>query len=114
MGRSAKVHKRAVCSPVHLSLVQNPHSVTKLQKKASLSAQTKTTSSAPAVHVEKTAAVASSKKKAGLKEKAAAATGKRKPGTEGRVLGGADYVDVMMGGRRKAKSEVLRLPMDED
>ncbi|CEL60213.1 hypothetical protein RSOLAG1IB_09451 [Rhizoctonia solani AG-1 IB] len=42
---------------------------------------------------------------------------KSKPSTSGRdghVLGGADYVTLMMGGRAKAKEEALKLPVDED
>jgi hypothetical protein len=30
------------------------------------------------------------------------------------VLGGADYVSLLMGGRRKAKEEAEKLPQDED
>ncbi|KAF8706666.1 hypothetical protein RHS03_04512, partial [Rhizoctonia solani] len=33
---------------------------------------------------------------------------------EGHVLGGADYVTLMMGGRAKAREEALKLPVDED
>ncbi|KAF7795360.1 hypothetical protein EIP86_006517 [Pleurotus ostreatoroseus] len=55
-------------------------------------------------------APAEQKKKAGLKAKAY----KRKPGSEGHVLGGADYVDLMMGGRRKAKGEAAKLPKDDN
>lgn len=33
---------------------------------------------------------------------------------EGPVLGGADYVTLMMGGRRKAREEAIKLPEDED
>ncbi|KAH8085406.1 hypothetical protein BXZ70DRAFT_1011851 [Cristinia sonorae] len=50
------------------------------------------------------------KKKASLKAK----TKLRKPGSEGHVLGGADYVELMMGGRRKAREEAAKLPRDED
>ncbi|KAJ3554862.1 hypothetical protein NM688_g2887 [Phlebia brevispora] len=49
------------------------------------------------------------KKKAGLKAKAH----RRKPGSEGHVLGGADYVELMMGGRRKAREEAAKLPQEE-
>ncbi|KAI0311886.1 hypothetical protein OF83DRAFT_1177140 [Amylostereum chailletii] len=89
MGRSAKLHKR--------------------NKKASTLTPTKTGGSA---QVEKTAVVASSKKKAGLKDKAAAS--KRTSGAEGHVLGEADYVGMMMGGRRKARKEAEKMPVDED
>ncbi|KAI0284031.1 hypothetical protein BGY98DRAFT_950076, partial [Russula aff. rugulosa BPL654] len=32
----------------------------------------------------------------------------------GPVLGGADYVDIMMGSRRRAREEALKLPRDTD
>ena len=48
------------------------------------------------------------KKKANLKSKAT----KRKEG-DGPVLGGADYVELMMGSRRKAREEAQKLPKDD-
>ncbi|KEP46946.1 hypothetical protein V565_174370 [Rhizoctonia solani 123E] len=33
---------------------------------------------------------------------------------EGHILGGADYVTLMMGGRAKAREEALKLPVDDD
>lgn len=45
-------------------------------------------------------------KKAGLKNKT---KGKSISDSEGGLLGGADYVSMMMGGRRKAKSEAEKL-----
>jgi hypothetical protein len=50
------------------------------------------------------------KKKSGLKAKAY----KRKPDAEGHVLGGADYVELMMGSRRKAREEAAKLPKDPE
>jgi hypothetical protein len=32
--------------------------------------------------------------------------------TGGHVLGGADYVDIMMGSRRREREEALKLPRD--
>ncbi|KZT67149.1 hypothetical protein DAEQUDRAFT_767382 [Daedalea quercina L-15889] len=46
------------------------------------------------------------KKRVGLKAKAV----KRRKHAEGPVLGGADYVDLMLGGRRKAMVEASKLP----
>ncbi|KAI0795265.1 hypothetical protein BC629DRAFT_314322 [Irpex lacteus] len=54
--------------------------------------------------------VAEQRRKAGLKAKAY----KRKPGSDGHVLGGADYVSLMMGSRRKAKEEAAKLPKDPE
>ena len=44
--------------------------------------------------------------------KAKASVTKRAPGQEGHVLGGADYVELMMGSRRKAREEAKKLPVD--
>ncbi|KAH0832097.1 hypothetical protein J3R83DRAFT_13006 [Lanmaoa asiatica] len=52
--------------------------------------------------------VQSAKKRAGLKSKAKAKSGTK--GTQGdHVLGGADYVTLLLGGRRKAAEEALKL-----
>ena len=32
----------------------------------------------------------------------------------GHVLGGADYVDIMMGSRRREREEALKLPRDTE
>lgn len=55
-------------------------------------------------------AAAASAKKRGLKAKAVST--KRGPGQEGHVLGGADYVNLMMGSRKRAKEEAMKLPVD--
>jgi hypothetical protein len=34
--------------------------------------------------------------------------------TGGHVLGGADYVDLMMGSRRREREEAMKLPRDTD
>ena len=57
------------------------------------------------------------KKRAGLKDKAkVSASARRREGGErdGPVLGGADYVELMFGGRRKAAAEAAKLPQDPD
>lgn len=48
------------------------------------------------------------KKRAGLKAKAA----RRKGPSEGHVLGGADYVELLMGSRKRAREEATKLPKD--
>jgi len=48
------------------------------------------------------------RKKAGMKSKAG------RGGARGHVLGGADYVDIMMGGRRRARAEMEKLPPPEE
>jgi hypothetical protein len=46
----------------------------------------------------------------GLKDKSGS---KRKQGaSQGNVLGGADYVSLMMGGRKKARDEAEKLPKE--
>lgn len=55
-------------------------------------------------------AAAAAAKKRSLKAKAVST--KRAPGQEGHVLGGADYVNLMMGSRKRAKEEAMKLPVD--
>ncbi|KAJ7600935.1 hypothetical protein C8J56DRAFT_21958 [Mycena floridula] len=45
------------------------------------------------------------------KKKRTLKTGSRKAG-DGPVLGGADYVSLMMGSRKRAREEALKLPVD--
>ncbi|KAK0449237.1 hypothetical protein EV421DRAFT_1780735 [Armillaria borealis] len=47
------------------------------------------------------------KKRASLKSKAG-----NKGGSNEALLGGADYVSLMMGGRKKARQEAQKLPKD--
>lgn len=54
------------------------------------------------------ASPAEQKKKAGLRAKAA----RHKGPSEGPVLGGADYVELLMGSRKRAKAEAAKLPKD--
>ncbi|KAI0338878.1 hypothetical protein BDW22DRAFT_654491 [Trametopsis cervina] len=64
----------------------------------------------PAASSTSPAAPSAQKKKAGLKAKSF----KRKGDSEGHVLGGADYVALMMGSRRKAREEAAKLPKDPE
>jgi len=50
--------------------------------------------------------VQTAKKKATQKQKAGKSAG-------GHVLGGADYVDIMMGSRKRAREEATKLPASE-
>ncbi|KAI0669141.1 hypothetical protein C8Q78DRAFT_1080443 [Trametes maxima] len=97
MGRSAKFHKR--------------------QKKTTSSAGSTTvaSSSQPAPKPKAVVAAATpaeQKKHAGLKAKARASAQKREG--DGPVLGGADYVELMFGSRRRAKAEAAKLPKDPE
>lgn len=84
MGKSAKLHKR----------------VKKIA--SSSSGGTAPTSTSAQGHAQ------TAKKRATLKEK-----GKRpNQRQDGPVLGGADYVSLMMGGRRKATEEARKLPQN--
>jgi hypothetical protein len=56
-----------------------------------------------------TVAATESAKKAVVKKKV-----KGRGGMDGHVLGEADYVTLAMGGRRRAREEAKKLPMDED
>ncbi|KAI6030897.1 hypothetical protein F5J12DRAFT_713316 [Pisolithus orientalis] len=65
-------------------------------------------SSAPA-----TTEIQSAKKRADLRSKAKNKGKSAAKGADGgHVLAGADYVTLMMGGRRKAAEEALKLPPD--
>lgn len=101
MGRSAKFLKKA-----RFHSIRAPFSLIYFPKvKKSTSGASQSTNKPTAVSV-----TAEQKKKAGLKAKAY----KRKPGSEGHVLGGADYVGLMMGGRRRAREEAAKLPQDDN
>jgi len=89
MGKSAKVHKR-------------------VSKK--LSSKTSTALTTPSASSSSTRPqVQAAKKRVGLKEK----TAKEKGPKNNRVLGGADYVTLLMGGRRKADEEAKKLPQND-
>ncbi|KAN0087610.1 hypothetical protein V8E55_006231 [Tylopilus felleus] len=99
MGRSAKLHKRVASILVLLVVVHSSRSC--VQKKATAPLQPKPV--APPVP-----SVQSAKKRAGLKSKAKA---NKHEGDH--VLGGADYVTLQLGGRRKAAEEARKLPPSE-
>ncbi|KAJ7643951.1 hypothetical protein FB45DRAFT_896503 [Roridomyces roridus] len=88
MGKSAKLHKR----PKNL-------------KKAS----TSNTAAAVVSSGGAQAQAQNSRKKAGLKQKATPKGSE----SQGHVLGGADYVSLMMGGRKRAKAEAAKLPQEQ-
>jgi len=138
MGKSAKVHKRAVrphASPWHANLGGHSHvTTTHGQKKTtgSASASASTLAAPPSqskpqsksAHQQQTA-VASAAKKSRLlkgtrgKNKAATsggssgASGGGASRSSGHVLGGADYVDIVMGSRRREREEAQKLPPRE-
>ncbi|KAJ6585219.1 hypothetical protein B0H19DRAFT_1108803 [Mycena capillaripes] len=92
MGKSAKLHKRT------------PKSLKKPTTSGASNA------AASVVGGGAQAQAQSAKKKAGLKQKA---TSKSTGGEGGHVLGGADYVSIMMGSRKKARAEAEKLPRDQ-
>ncbi|KAF7422685.1 hypothetical protein PC9H_010841 [Pleurotus ostreatus] len=90
MGRSAKVHKRVT-------------------KKTKGGASNKAVPAQGAhVHLQ------TSKKKATLKDRKVNKAKSGNGGGASGVLGGADYVTLLMGGRRKAMEEAQKLPQSED
>ncbi|CAE6442085.1 unnamed protein product [Rhizoctonia solani] len=92
MGKSAKLHKRP-------------------RKNKAISSSTlhaKSQSNAVALPPQPQPAKAKAEKAKKFKSKAATSGG------EGHVLGGADYVTLMMGGRAKAREEALKLPVDDE
>ncbi|KAG7443122.1 uncharacterized protein BT62DRAFT_935459 [Guyanagaster necrorhizus] len=85
MGRSAKFAKR-------------------MPKKLKSSALATGSSANNTSHAQQ---VQNAKKRASLKSKAV-----DRGGTNESLLGGADYVSLMMGGRKKARQEAQKLPKD--
>lgn len=100
MGKNAKVHKRLVssCNVRQVSMLM-PSAT--LQNKKAASRINSGTGGPSSSHTQ----VQVAKQKAGQKDKRNKSTRTR----EGGVLGGADYVSLMMGGRRKAKKEAQKL-----
>ncbi|KAH7914285.1 hypothetical protein BJ138DRAFT_1057343 [Hygrophoropsis aurantiaca] len=103
MGRAAKVCKR-VKKAALLTPNQNTSKTTMHQPKQSSSAN------------DAISAAQAAKKRTDLKEKAKSrATVRRGQHKDaGRVLGGADYVTLLMGSRKKAAAEGLKLPQEPD
>ncbi|VDC02378.1 unnamed protein product [Peniophora sp. CBMAI 1063] len=98
MGRAAKLCKRTKKAPSTTS------GASKNSTSAAPTSKPKTKATESAVEL--------ARKQAGLKAKAAAY--KRKPGAEGPVLGGADYVSAMFGGRRRVREEAEKMPLDDE
>ncbi|KAI6147150.1 hypothetical protein BKA82DRAFT_163419 [Pisolithus tinctorius] len=97
MGRSAKVHKR-------VKQMKKPQ----LQPAPPPEPKPKLKSSAPA-----STEIQSAKKRSDLRSKVKNKGKSIAKGADGgHVLAGADYVTLMMGGRRKAAEEALKLPPD--
>lgn len=98
MGKSAKVHKRTS------------------QRKTASGASTALTA-APSKPAPVAVASAAAKKKASTRKgrakrpRPSGAAGASGSGS-GPVLGGADYVDIMLGSRRRAREEAQKLPRD--
>jgi len=87
MGKSAKLHKR-------------------VSKKLKSNISTTTTPTASSSRTQ----VDLAKKRSSLKEKVK--KDKTSASSRGGVLGDADYVSLMMGGRKKAREEAKKLPRD--
>ncbi|KAM5538597.1 hypothetical protein V8D89_007626 [Ganoderma adspersum] len=108
MGRSAKFHKRqdkkkTSSAGSGSAPAQRPAAVPH-----HLKSKPKATAAAAAPTPKE------QKKRAGLKDKAKGSTRRREGDRDGPVLGGADYVELMLGGRRKAAAEAAKLPQDPD
>lgn len=91
MGRNAKVHKR-------------------IKKKTAASSGSLTGSNANTL-VSVSSQVQATRRRADLKSKSKSKPSSSKTTGE-HVLGGADYVTLLMGGRKKAAEEALKLPKD--
>ncbi|KAG1774874.1 hypothetical protein EV702DRAFT_1121591 [Suillus placidus] len=97
MGRNAKLHKR-IKKKTSASSASHPSS-------GSLTGNAVNTSS---VHVV-SSHVQAARRRADLKSKSKSKPSSSK-GTGEHILGGADYVTLLMGGRKKAAEEALKLP----
>ncbi|KAG1884990.1 hypothetical protein F4604DRAFT_145033 [Suillus subluteus] len=97
MGRNAKLHKR-IKKKTAASSVSYPSS-------GSLSVANTSTPHVASSHVQ------AARKRADLKSKSKSKPSSSKA-TREHVLGGADYVTLLMGGRKKAAEEALKLPKD--
>ncbi|KAI0755366.1 hypothetical protein C8Q80DRAFT_1266833 [Daedaleopsis nitida] len=95
MGRSAKFLKRQNKKTTSTTRPVSQHTAVPTPKKAIA-----------------TSTIQEQKKRAGLKEKAKAS--KHRRDGDGPVLGGADYVELMLGSRRKAAVEATKLPKDPE
>ncbi|KAF8270829.1 hypothetical protein EI94DRAFT_704071 [Lactarius quietus] len=107
MGKSAKVHKRTVSASSPYGTVPHTYACThSSQRKIVSGASLTTPSSKPAPVAQASAA----------KKKASKGRAKRpRPsgtGGSGPVLGGADYVDILLGSRRREREEAQKLPRD--
>lgn len=111
MGKSAKVHKRAV----------RPSSLrdTSLLTYSRVHSQRKTASggaslTAPPSKLTPIAVASAAKKKASTRSTKGRAKRPRPSGAAGSgpVLGGADYVDILLGSRRREREEAKKLPRD--
>jgi len=114
MGKSAKLHKRVVRKtsfPRRQISAKLPRSyciqTKKLKSSSSLSSSSNPTPIGPSSRTQ----VQSAKKRSTLKGKAT--KDKNSSNTGDGVLGGADYVSLLMGGRKKAKEEAQKLPKDD-
>ncbi|KAF8630908.1 hypothetical protein AX17_005266 [Amanita inopinata Kibby_2008] len=99
MGKSAKLHKRI---PKKLKSTSSSSTTTTNNNNSASSSQSK---------------VQTAKKRTDLKAKTSKSKNNAsQPGQhrEGGVLGGADYVTLLMGGRRKARKEAEKLPRDDE
>ena len=86
------------------------HRVRQPKKTASNSTAGSTATHAPSAKpAASTPTPQEQKKRVSLKAKAS----KRRKDAEGPVLGGADYVELMLGGRKKAMAEAAKLPRDD-
>lgn len=99
MGRNAKLHKR-IKKKTAASSTSHPSA-------GSLTGSAANTSNAHVAssHVQAARRRADLKSKSKSKPSSSKATGEH-------VLGGADYVTLLMGGRKKAAEEALKLPKD--
>jgi hypothetical protein len=107
MGKSAKVHKRVVSRVECVDFIFTHLLQPKKSKPSSTNLSKLASGSSSSSHIQ---VVQSAKKRAKLKGRAISTTASASSDPSKGVLGDADYVSLLMGGRRKAKEEALKLP----
>ncbi|KAF8599194.1 hypothetical protein BDV93DRAFT_315633 [Ceratobasidium sp. AG-I] len=113
MGKSAKLHKRKGKSSSSAATNAKSQSNSAAPQPQPLQRTAKSQSNSAAAQpqpLQRTAKASETKTKA---EKLRDMKAKSKLHREGHVLGGADYVTLMMGGRAKARQEAEKLPIED-
>jgi hypothetical protein len=111
MGKSAKVHKRTVRTfPLPYETLPPAYACIHSSQRKTASGASPTT---PPSKPTPVAVASAANKKASTRTKGRVKRPRPSgPGESGPVLGGADYVDMLLGSRRRGREEAQKLPRD--